>query len=180
MNNLRVFIIIAVLLASCSEKETEFQSIKDLQAYTNDPENGFIKSETTAKLKFEAKITPSIAGEKKPRFTIQLRISRKDGGQILEYGNVSQDEISYREGYLSFDLLDDVSVRINGKRKKALFHHYERNYGLKPSIDVLFEFQHIRPNDDVEFLYRDQLFGEGLVKLKFDKELFTKCYVAKK
>ena len=152
----------------------------DFRAYTNNPENGFIQSETTEGLKFEAKMTPSIEGESKPSFTVQLRIKRSDGGQILQYGGVSNDEVLYREGYLSFDLINDVSVKINGKIYKPLFHHYERNYGLKPSVDVLFEFQHVEPKGQVEFMYRDQLFGEGLVRMKFDKELFTKCYVAEK
>lgn len=176
---MRILFVISLFLISCSSQQTEFESVEELQEYLNDPENGHIISEKSSELNFEAKLIPAFEGEKNPRFTVQLRISRKDGGSVIEFGGVDQQKISMREQYLSFDLLKDVTTKINGKTVPAAFHHYERNYGLKPSIDVLFEFPHTTPTEDVNFYYRDELFGQGRIKLKFNKELFNKCYVAK-
>jgi hypothetical protein len=37
----------------------------------------------------------------------------------------------------------------------------------------------LKVDSDVSFAYRDELFGQGLIKLEFSKDLFNKCYVAK-
>jgi hypothetical protein len=98
----------------------------------------------------------------------------------LETNTSSKSEVLEREGYLSFDLAKDVAVEYDGKAVSCVFHHYERNYGLKPSIDILFQFPALKdPKKNPEFVYRDQQFGEGLIKIEFDKELFTTCYVKK-
>jgi hypothetical protein len=109
-----------------------------------------------------------------------MRISRLDKKPVLETNTSSKSEVLEREGYLSFDLAKDVSVEYDGKAVACVFHHYERNYGLKPSVDVFFQFPALKdPKENPVFVYRDQQFGEGLIKIEFDKELFTTCYVKK-
>ena len=96
---------------------------------------------------------------------------------MLDLGGATKSEVLEKEGYLSFDLMGDVYLENDGHIIPALFHHYERNYGLKPSVDVFFQFNAIHPKEDVLLVYRDQLFKQGLIRLKFDKELFKSCYV---
>jgi hypothetical protein len=145
----------------------------------NNPENGYIVSEKSEDLIFEARLMPPLSVEEGNECTINLRISRKDGGSVLEVGNASKETALEREGYLSFEILKDVSLNIDGKTIPPVFHHYERNYGLKPSIDMYFNFIELDVKSDATFNYRDQLFGQGLIKLNYKKELFTKCYVGK-
>lgn len=174
--------IAAVLLvfASCSSKETKFSTERDFQAYINDPENGFIVVQESEDLIFEARLVPPMSGEKSKECTINLRIKRKDGGPVLDFGGADRQMAIEREGYLAFDLKDDVSLSLSGESIPPVFHHYERNYGLKPSVDVLFNFMGLKTSGDAVFKYRDRLFGQGLIKITFDKELFNTCYVAEK
>lgn len=168
------------LLFSCSSSKKEFHSVEEFEAYINDADNGFIQSDEAGDLLFEAKLNPPLADDQNPQIAIQLRISRKDGKPVLETNTSSKSEVLEREGYLSFDLMQDVSIEYDGKAAPCVFHHYERNYGLKPSIDILFQFPALKePKEDPVFVYRDQQFGEGLIKISFDKELFTSCYVKK-
>jgi hypothetical protein len=168
------------LLFSCSSSQNEFVSMEEFEKYLNDPENGYIQSDEAGDLFFEAKLNPPLSDDPNPQFAIQLRISRLDGKPVLETNTKSGAEVLEREGYLSFDLAKDVAVEYDGKAVSCVFHHYERNYGLKPSIDVFFQFPAIKePKENPVFVYRDQQFGEGLIKIEFDKELFTTCYVKK-
>ncbi len=162
---------------SCSESRNKFKSDIDFQSYLNNSRNGFIQSEESADFIFEVKLIPALKNENEEQFTVQLRIKRKDEKSVLDSDDVTQMEKSSREGYLSFELLENISVEFDGKSEPAIFHHYERNYGIKPSIDVLFNFKNIHPKHDVYFVYRDQVFNQGLIKIKFKKELFTTCYV---
>lgn len=167
------------LLVSCSSKK-DFQSVEEFESYINDPGNGFIQSKEIGDLLFEAKLNPPLSDDPNPQFAVQLRVSRLDGKSVLETNTTSKSEVLEREGYLSFDLAKDVSVEYDEKAVPCIFHHYERNYGLKPSIDILFQFPNINePKENPVFVYRDQQFGEGLIMIEFDKELFTTCYVKK-
>lgn len=168
------------LIVSCSSSKKEFASVDEFEAYINDANNGYIQSNEVGELLFEARLTPPFSDDPNPQFTVQLRISRQDGKPVLETNTSSKSEVLEREGYLSFDLAKDVEVEYDGKTVPCLLHHYERNYGLKPSIDVLFQFPALKEiKEDPVFVYRDQQFGEGLIKIEFDKELFTSCYVKK-
>lgn len=170
-------LVLMVLVTACSGHKTSFRNEDEMNTYLNDPANGFITSVETADLIVEAKLSPSIKNDKVPQITVQMRISRKDGGSVLDFGGVAKTQALEREGYLSFEILKDVFLESNGKVEPAIFHHYERNYGLKPSVDIFFKFKNFEPSSDVYFNYRDQLFGQGLIKLKFNKDLFTSCYV---
>ena len=172
-------IVVALLFASCGKEKTEFQSISEFETHINNVENGFIIAEETPDILFEARLVPVVEGAENPQNTIHIRISRKDGKSVLESGGVGQDEVLFREGYLSFEVLKDVFLESSNGVTPAVFHHYERNYGLKPSIDMFFQFPEFTPESDVSLNYRDELFGQGLVRLKFSKERFKKCYVEK-
>jgi hypothetical protein len=172
-------IISLIVLSACSSQETKFTDEAEFKEHLNNPENGFVTSEKGSELIFETRLTPPVSGEETDECTINLRISRKDGGSVLEYGNASKQTVLEREGYLSFEVAKDVSLNIDGKSISPVFHHYERNYGLKPSVDMYFSFTGLDVESDAFFTYRDELFGQGLVKIKYNKELFTKCYVGK-
>lgn len=169
-----------LFLTACGSSETEFASSEELHAYLNNPDHGFIQSDESSDFLYEAKLVPATSDDPASHFTVQLRIMRLDGGAVLDFNGEDQGKRMEYESYLSFELLQDVYIKSNGQTLSPVFHHYERNYGLKPSIDVFFEFPHLMPKGDAIFCYRDELFGQGLIQLEFDKELFKKCYVAKK
>jgi hypothetical protein len=176
---MRTTIGFLLLLAvfSCSGTKTSFKSEAEFQEYLNDPDNGYISSDENGDFLLEAKLVPAIASDKAPQYTVQLRLSRKDGGSVLDFGGVQQSEALEREGYLSFEVLGDVYLEDGENLQPAIFHHYERNYGLKPSVDLFFRFSHFTPKDDVTLVYRDQLFNQGMFRISFNKALFTSCHV---
>lgn len=175
-----VLILFLFSLYGCFSSKNEFASEKEYHDYLNDIDNGFIQSEEIGDYLFEAKLNPPIADDPNPQIAIQLRISRKDGKSVLDNCSSSKEEILEREGYLSFELSKDVSLRYGDKISPCLFHHYERNYGLKPSIDVFFQFPFTKSiSEDPVFMYRDQQFGQGLIEISFNKDLFNSCYVKK-
>lgn len=176
-----VFIALIFLVLGCGEDyKTKFQSPEEFHTYLNDPNHGFIQSETSEAFSYEAKLVPPVTDDPKSHFTIQLRIKRLDGGSVLDFGEVDEQIRMEREGYLSFELLEDVYIKSGSTTLSPVFHHYERNYGLKPSVDVLFEFPMSKIQDNATFCLRDEVFGQGLIELEFDKEQFNKCYVSKK
>lgn len=175
---MKVFIFIALFgLLSCGNKQTEFKSVEDFQHFLNEPKNGFISRVESHDLIFESKLVPALADDSIKLFSVQLRISRNDGLNVLDLGDVVQQEILLREGYLSFDLKKDVYIEVDGQIINPTFHHYERNYGLKPSIDILFHFPDIKPKNNPKLKYRDELFGQGLITIELNKQLFTNCHV---
>lgn len=174
-----VIIVLSVVLFSCQEGKTKFTSEESFDSYINDPVNGFIQSKPSNELRFDVKLTPPISNEKNSQITMQLRISREDQGSVLKTGEVTDSEISSIENYLSFELSSDVYLESGSTTVPVAFHHYERNYGLKPSIDILFNFKAFNVTEDVYFVYRDDIFNQGLIKIKFKKELFNNCYVQK-
>lgn len=143
----------------------------------NNPKNGFIQSSESSDFVFEAKVDPPISNDTNSQIAIHLRINRKDGMSVIDFGDVEKLEALERENYLSFDLAEDVHLESGDVYIPVAFHHYEHTYGLKPSLDILFEFKKFEPNEEVYFVYRDNLFGQGLVKIEFDKDLFKSCYV---
>lgn len=171
-------IVLLVLIVSCQSKKTTFDKFSEFENYVNQVDNGYIKSQESENLIFETKLVPTVDGVDGEHFVVHLRISNKDGASVLDFGTSSKDEVLMREGYLSFDVIKDAFIaESDGLDHKPTFHHYERNYGLKPSIDMFFKFKELSPKDDVSFCYRDELFGQGLIKIELEKELFNKCYV---
>lgn len=172
-----MIILILLTVISCNSKRTKFKDTQDFNEYINNTENGFISSVESKDFIFISKLSPPIVNDSFPQITIQFRIKRKDGGSVLEFGNVNQNEILMREGYLSFGVENDVYLESKSYKSPLLFNHYERNYGLKPSIDMFFRFKSIEATEDVSLYFEDKLFNQGLIKIDFNKELFNKCYV---
>lgn len=166
-----------LLLPSCSKPKDTFGSVEEIEAYLNDRDNGYISSVETSDFIVESKFVPALAGDANPQVTMHLRISRKDGKPVLETGGAGTAEILQREQYLSFEALSDAYLEGAGQLVPAGFHHYERNYGLKPSVDLYFQFKAMQPDEAVYFNYRDQLFDQGLIRIKINHDLFKTCHV---
>lgn len=165
-----IFTLFLVLLASCGGKQREFASVEEARTYANDNDNGFIETVESNDHVFSAKVNPMQKTD--DALSINLRISRIDGQSVLKHQVLSPAEISEMEMYLSFDFIKDVYLRVDGKDVRPLLHHYERNYKLKPAVDIALTFPKITPTSNVQLVYRDEVFGTGLHELEFDKQAF--------
>lgn len=175
-----IFYILTLFLISCSGKQIYFESEEEFNDYLNDKSNGFIQSKEVGDFLYEIKLIPSLDEDKNNDVSFQLRLSRKDGGSVLDYGNVDKSEALIREGFLSFEIKDYVYLECNDNLVPCQFNHYERNYGLKPSVDIIFHFSKVKPDKDLYFVFRDEIFQQGLIRIKFNKDLFNKYHVQKK
>lgn len=167
-------------LLSCEKGQLIFNTEEEFEMYLNDADNGFIESSESADFKYETKLIPPMKDDTNSQISIQLRIHRKDNGSVLKFENVQMQEISNREAYLSFEIAKDVFLETEDKTIPVSFHHYERNYGLKPSLDLYFTFEKVDDSKDIKFVYRDQLFHQGLVSIEYNKQLLKSCDVRKK
>ena len=164
-------------MISCQSNKHEFKSLSSLNEFLNDIDNGFIQKDQSNQFQFEARLIPPMEGDSASQVSVQLRISDTENTPVLDYGNITNEQRGYRENYFSFEIKNDVFLEFDGKKVYADFNHFEKNYGLKNSIDILFNFTDIKPESDVFFVYRDQVFDQGLIKIKFNKQLFKNCYV---
>lgn len=172
--------LISLLFFSCEGGKTSFGTEEEFQAYLNNPDNGFIQSATIGDFIWSAKLTPTTTKDINNEVSFSLRIEKTDGGSVLDHGSVPKEVAMTREGVLAFDVKNMVFLECNDQIIPCSFHHYERNYGLKPSVDLLFHFNNVSPKQDVNFVFRDELFDQGLVRIKFNKDLFKKYDVQKK
>jgi hypothetical protein len=157
-------------MASCGGNKREFVSEAEAVAYGNDNSNGFIQTVEAGDHVFSAKVNPIRKDE--DAVSINFRISRVDGQSVLQHQQLTPAEVNEKELYLSFELNKDVYLRVDGKDIAPILHHYERNYKLKPAVDIAFTFPLIHPAGDVQLIYRDNVFGTGLHELTFDKTAF--------
>lgn len=174
-----LFISVLFIAIGCDNNQYVFDSEEEFESFVSNNETDFIISQKTTDFYFESMMIPPIEDDTLRQTLFRLRIGLNDGGNVLDFqdgGNYSPLE---KEGYLSFEINNDVFLQYEGKKNIPVLHHYERNYGIKPTIDLVFYFNNIDSKEDVVLCYRDQLFGQGLIKLKFNKQLFTNCYVKK-
>ncbi len=169
--------LLLMILAACDGGKREFSSLEEAQAYANDNDNGYITSVESDDHVFSAKVNPVLQDD--DALTINLRISRVDGQSVLRHHELTPAEVSEKEMYLSFDVLNAVYLRVDGKDIKPMLHHYERNYKLKPAVDIAFTFPKVTPQNNVQLVYRDEVFETGLQELTFEKTAFEPIVIRK-
>ena len=99
-------LFLLIVLSACSGGQREFASAEEALAYANDNDNGFIETVEAGDHVFSAKVSPMQEGD--DACTIHLRISRIDGLAVLQHHELTPAEVSDKEMYLSFDLMNDV------------------------------------------------------------------------
>lgn len=178
--NKELFLLLTIVFLSglsCAGDKSQFKSQEELKEYVSDPEHGFVHSFNLNKLDLSVMIIPPIGNDESAHFEVRLRISSADGSAVLKLNNSINDNNVSKESYLSFGILKDLYFVDDNGIHSANFHHYERNYGLKNSIDLGFEFPYFEPKGEVRLVYRDELFGQGLATLKIKNHLLNKRYV---
>ena len=77
---------------------------------------------------------------------------------------------SYEDGvkYLAFTIQQDFKVVTgSGDTIACAGVQFERNYKVAPFKRAMLYFGEIPPDDQIQLLYNDQLFGSGMIKFKF-------------
>ncbi len=77
---------------------------------------------------------------------------------------------SYDESvkYMAFETEHDfMAVTSNNDTILCAGVHFERNFKITPYKKILLYFNDIDPNENLQLVYNDQLFGNGLFKFNF-------------
>ncbi len=77
---------------------------------------------------------------------------------------------SYDESvqYMAFDIEDDFLVVTSSKDTiSCAGAHFERNFKVAPYKKLILYFTDVDPDENLQLVYNDQLFGNGLFKFNF-------------
>ncbi len=85
-----------------------------------------------------------------------------------------EENLDQKIAYLSFDIYNDFKlVNEKGDTIHSDYSVYERNFHVAPYERILLSFSGIDPNEEVQLVYMDQLFGRG----KFDFTFASTNYI---
>lgn len=195
---MKVFNIISlgllICLASCSDnKSAEKESYSDLQfRYYNLEKAGWRSKNYTQQIKdikYSATEVPiqyyilrgrqganlteidSIYQSNKKERVFEFVLQEENEKDLLKGGYTSLDYTKALE-YMSFQIQNDFKV-VTSKNDTipCIGAHYERNYNVAPYNKILLYFTDINPNEKLQLLYNDRLFGNGLLKFSFKENL---------
>lgn len=82
-------------------------------------------------------------------------------------------KLSYEDGvkYMSFNMVNDFYIVTSKKDTiKCSGVNYERNFKVAPFQKIMLFFSGINPNDKIQLVYNDKLFGKGIIKFKFEEQ----------
>lgn len=72
--------------------------------------------------------------------------------------------------YMSFFIENDFKIITSSNDTiKCAGVNFERNFKIAPFKRILLHFNNIKPTDNIELVYNDNLFGNGIVKFDFNK-----------
>jgi len=105
-------------------------------------------------------------------------ISAKERIIEFEYEHVNQKDLLQEDftqrdyessvKYMAFAVQNDFKVVTSSNDTIACIGaHFERNFKVAPYKKLLLYFEGIAPEDNIQLLYNDQLFGNGLLKFNF-------------
>ena len=183
--------LLAIVVFSCGKPMT----VAEYKAWFNDPENGFLKEKVVNDLKFSVQLRPvelMILKEMKQATgysASQIDSLKNSYGSSLYFlmevtyentekmkkGDLVQSTVKNYNEYvehinqLSFELDDNVILVAGDDTIRPSLYHYERGYelGKKQSFLFAFPFDDDKNNEQVSFIYNDEVFQTGVNVFRF-------------
>lgn len=171
----------AVVTLSCN---TAIVSPSEFAQWCGNAENGLVKVRDLGSMEFRLEYWPtqlvqlqsesgdpaSHQGMEYFRFhiedknAIQTDLLRTLTGNNEEYQSLSQ--------FLAFHFGDGIHLQVGAHRLPCVHYHFERNYGLRPGIDLVFAFENTDPDfqHDRKLEIVDDIFGTGRLHFSFNRE----------
>ena len=102
--------------------------------------------------------------------TYQTIINESSSG-IYAGGDTGVTSVSY----FTNDAYKDAFMVFDKDTLYCQMHHFERTYKLNPGVVVSFIFDNYKNQSTPGyFVFNDQIFGNGPVRINFDKEYMSK------
>ena len=163
-------------------------SPKDILEFGEDQKNSFRKEKTIEPFMFVTQYKPvdyiiameSQGADIESEF---YQTRRKELGDEMHYFNfhikptdnstsplkyIVKSETEYNKiiNYLAFEMQDDIYLLDGLDTLKCQLFHFTRNYDVTPNLDFVLGFEK-RKKKDFVFVYDDQIFNTGTIKLKY-------------
>lgn len=180
---------IGILLNSCSSSMTDFS---EYLKYLANEENGIVKQKKISGLRLQVKYLPleylnhrakeegSNNYDHSVCFMFTLGPDSTENFDITKVGVSNYEEFAKRMDVMNFQMHESLELKIGNKIYKPSIAQMENVYGLKKErvIMVVFEVKDNKENNfmrtqDVQFIYKDQLFNTGTSKFWFEKNDLT-------
>lgn len=99
----------------------------------------------------------------------------------IEFRHVNEEDLlqeqhtkkNYQDGvkYMAFGITKDFKVVTSSNDTiKCSGVNFERNFKVAPFKRLLLHFNEINPDDTIQLIYQDELFGNGIIKFNFDNK----------
>lgn len=114
----------------------------------------------------------SIYQENKKERIIEFTFTQEDEEDLLKEKFTT---LNYEDGikYLAFSIDKDFYA-VTSKNDTILCSgaQYERNFKIAPFQKLILFFSGIEPEEEIQLIYKDKLFGKGIIKFQF-KDTYT-------
>ncbi|MBL4756018.1 MAG: hypothetical protein JKY52_20795 [Flavobacteriales bacterium] len=186
--------IIAVLVLGCSDQSVQYS----YETWVESEENGLRKSKPVGNYQYSIQYRPwSYIAKRELRdesydetkmkkkihemdelqyFSLRIAL-RKDEGDVLRSGLYGEGEYEERIAYLNGHINKDIFLLDGGDTLSCVLHHFERNFGIAPYLNVSLGFEITADEkeailnevpfaySDKSLVFEDKLFGTGMVRL---------------
>lgn len=194
---LKYFLIILLVgaLFSCGKHTSMLPH--DYMQHVQNPENGLHQSKDTGPFLLDVQYQPleyvcliqngsseiskkqltALESEFEGLMYFKISISSKEGVDPLMAGLSDSTQLENRILYLSGEASKDFYLLQQTDTVKCVLHHFERNYGLAPRLDIMLAFEKLKTSsttqvEQLRFCYSDRLFDLGDHQFVFNTSVF--------
>lgn len=108
---------------------------------------------------------------KNSSFLLELKV-KKFNDEMLKYKITGSDDYYQRIEYFSFQAQKDLRLICGQDTLLCANHHYERTYGMAPTIRLSLRFpiseEKLAAQDKITVEFFDRVFGQGIVNFQID------------
>jgi len=187
-----LLVLICVSALSCRKKHLDLGEFK---AYVESKQNGLVSSTVVSEWEYKVQYKPAayivlhesgseLSAEERSRQLegtawFNIYIKRKGGeANPLRFGVTSLQEYEARYNYFLLEAVNDISLRYGAEILRPISYVFETSYNLAPQEVIVVGFALpdgvAAPSEDMQLVYYDQVFKNGIIKASFDKEYLTK------
>lgn len=190
-NRLFVAIVLLCIMSSCKQAFTPKEYVKWFEKESD----LFSKTVIISNYKYTCKFIPwqyKLAKEIEQGVTMQqhadkrrkeldgmyyvdinIDLLNKTSGGVMENDVISPEDFNARLYYISYRMQDDIFLVSGNDRRPCSLYLFERNFGLKSSVDISTAFIKIEKDENITVELNSQVFRTGIINFEYDKNVFN-------
>jgi hypothetical protein len=170
-----------LIFCSCGKQTL---SPSEYVKYIEDESHGLKVSRTIGDVQYAVLYKPSdymrirethsganIKEEKGDLEYFSLHYSLSDtSGDLLKKDITTPEEYYERVNYMSYGMQNDIRLVEGTDTLSCRLYNFVRSYGLSPAADIVLAFESSASHSGKTLLIDDNVFGAGMIKIKFEQE----------